>query len=102
MQPHTIAIASKLDEPYSTLILFLAVSGLRISEAIGIKWVDFEGDVLHISRRIYEGKAGSTKNDQSERSFPYQGRRLLACGYSVTANGYSGLAQELHSIRATC
>jgi integrase len=33
----TIAIGSKLDEPYSTLILFLAVSGLRISEAIGIK-----------------------------------------------------------------
>ena len=66
----TIAIASKLDEPYSTLILFLAVSGLRISEAIGIKWVDFEGDVLHISRRIYEGKAGSTKNDKSERSLP--------------------------------
>jgi integrase len=66
----TIAIASKLDEPYATLILFLAVSGLRISEAIGIKWVDFEGDVLHISRRIYEGKAGSPKNDQSERSLP--------------------------------
>jgi integrase len=66
----TIAIASKLDEPYSTLILFLAVSGLRISEAIGIKWVDFEGDVLHISRRIYAGKADSTKNDQSERSLP--------------------------------
>jgi integrase len=66
----TIAIASKLDEPYSTLILFLAVSGLRISEAIGIKWVDFEGDVLHISRRIYEGKAGSTKNDKSDRSLP--------------------------------
>jgi integrase len=66
----TIAIANRLDEPYSTLILFLAVSGLRISEAIGIKWTDFEGDVLRISRRIYEGKAGSTKNDQSERSLP--------------------------------
>ena len=66
----TIAIAKKLDEPYSTLILFLAVSGLRISEAIGIKWTDFEGDVLRISRRIYEGKAGSTKNNHSERSLP--------------------------------
>jgi integrase len=66
----TIAIANKLDEPYATLILFLAVSGLRISEAIGIKWSDFEGDVLRISRRIYEGKEGSTKNDHSERSLP--------------------------------
>ena len=66
----TIAIARRLDEPYSTLILFLAVSGLRISEAIGIKWTDFEGDVLRISRRIYDGKPGSTKNDQSQRSLP--------------------------------
>jgi len=66
----TIAIARRLDEPYSTLILFLAVTGLRISEAIGIKWTDFEGDVLRISRRIYDGKPGSTKNDQSQRSLP--------------------------------
>ena len=73
----TISIASKLHEPYSTLILFLAVSGLRTSEAIGIKWVDFEGDVLRISRRIYEGEAGSTKNNHSERSLPIP-RALLA------------------------
>jgi hypothetical protein len=57
----TIAIAQKLNEPYSTLVLFIAVTGLRIGEAIAIKWTDFDGDVLRISRRIYEGKTGTTK-----------------------------------------
>ncbi len=73
----TIAIANRLSEPYSTLVLFLAVSGLRISEAIGIKWTDFDGDVLHISRRIYDGKEGTTKTESSERSLPIP-KSLLA------------------------
>src|SRR5215469_2166955 len=65
-----VAIAKRLSEPYSTLVLFLAVTGLRISEAIGIKWADLEGDVLRLSRRIYEGKSGSMKNATSARSLP--------------------------------
>jgi integrase len=66
----TRALASNLEEPYATLVLFLAVTGLRISEAIGIKWSDFDGNVLHISRRIYEGRAGETKTSKSVRSLP--------------------------------
>jgi integrase len=65
-----VTIAQRLQEPYATLVLFLAVTGLRIGEAIGIKWSDFEGDVLHISRRIYEGKADTTKTEGSNRSLP--------------------------------
>lgn len=65
-----IAIAKKLKEPYSTLVLFLAVTGLRIGEAIGIKWSDFDGDVLTVSRTIYEGKAQSPKTQKSIRSLP--------------------------------
>jgi integrase len=66
----TIAIASGLNEPYSTLVLFMAITGLRIGEAIAIKWTDFDGDVLHVSRRIYEGEVGTTKTEGSERSLP--------------------------------
>ena len=65
-----IAIANKLEEPYATLVLFLAVTGLRIGEAIAVKWSDFEGDTLHIRRRIYEGKVGTTKTKSSERGLP--------------------------------
>jgi integrase len=64
------AIASRLKEPYSTLVIFLAATGLRIGEAVGIKWSDFEGDTVHIRRRIYERKEGTTKTKGSERSIP--------------------------------
>jgi integrase len=66
----TLAIASKLVEPYSTLVLFLAVTGLRVGEAVGIKWSDFDGDVLRVRRRIYEGKADTTKTGKSQRDLP--------------------------------
>jgi integrase len=66
----TIAIADRLGEPYSTLVLFLAATGLRIGEAIAVKWSDFDGNVLAVSRRIYEGKTGATKTRGSERSLP--------------------------------
>jgi integrase len=59
-----------LDEPYATLVLFLAVTGLRIGEAIAIKWSDFETDVLHICRRIYQGEEDTTKTQKSDRSLP--------------------------------
>jgi len=65
-----VAIAQRLHEPYATLVLFLAVTGLRIGEAIEIKWSDFDGDVIRISRRIYEGKADTTKTEGSNRSLP--------------------------------
>ena len=65
-----IAIAERLKEPYSTLVLFLAVTGLRIGEAIGVKWSDFDGDVLTVSRTIYEGEAQSPKSQKSIRSLP--------------------------------
>jgi integrase len=39
------ALSEKLREPYSTPVLFLAVTGLRIGEAIGIKWSDFDGEM---------------------------------------------------------
>jgi integrase len=64
------AIVNRLHEPYATLVLFLAVSGLRIGEAIAVKWSDFEGDILNIRRRIYEGEVGTTKTESSERGLP--------------------------------
>jgi len=65
-----VAIAGKLDEPYSTLVLFLAVTGLRIGEAIAIKWADFDGDVLKVSRRVYNRKEGTLKTESSGRDLP--------------------------------
>ncbi len=75
------AIAQRLEEPYSTLVLFLAVTGLRIGEAVGIQWDDFDGEVLTVRRRIYEGVADTLKTQKSKRSLPIPSpllRRLKA------------------------
>jgi integrase len=64
------AIAEKLSEPYATLVLFLAVTGLRVGEAVGIQWNDFDGEILNVQRRIYEGKADTLKTKSSKRSLP--------------------------------
>jgi excisionase family DNA binding protein len=64
------AIAGKLEEPYSTLVLFLAVTGLRVGEAVGIQWSDFQDDVLKVQRRIYEGQADTVKTESAKRSLP--------------------------------
>lgn len=72
-----LAIADKLQEPYATLVLFLAVTGLRVGEAIAVKWEDFDGDVLQISRRIYQGKIDTPKSEKSKRSLPIP-KELLA------------------------
>jgi integrase len=65
-----MAIAGKLEEPYATLVLFLAASGMRIGEAIAIKRADFEGNVLRVSRRICDGNVDSVKTEKSIRRLP--------------------------------
>jgi integrase len=72
-----IGLSERLQEPYATLVLFLAVTGLRIGEAIGIKWSDFDDDVLHICRRVYEGDVDSTKTKGSDRHLPIPKSLLL-------------------------
>lgn len=64
------SLAADVPEPISTLIIFLAITGVRIGEAVGIKWSDFEGDVLHIQRRIYQRKVGEPKTRSANRYIP--------------------------------
>jgi integrase len=64
------AIAGKLSQPYATLVLFLAASGLRIGEALAIKSSDFKNNVLHVTRRIYEGDVDTVKSRRSDRKLP--------------------------------
>ena len=69
-----VALASKLEEPYATLMLFLATTGLRISEAVGTQKSDFDGNVLQLRRRFYQsdsgGDLGDLKTKKSARDLP--------------------------------
>src|SRR5262249_30298068 len=50
-----------------TLVLFLYVSGLRIGEALGLKWSDLQDNVLTIERRVYNGQVDEVKTTRSVR-----------------------------------
>jgi integrase len=50
-------IMMELEDPYRTLVFLVAVTGLRISEALGLKWrdLDYERQMIHL-RRVWAGK----------------------------------------------
>jgi integrase len=50
-------IMMELDDPYRTLVFLVAVTGLRISEALGLRWddIDYERQMIHL-RRVWVGK----------------------------------------------
>jgi integrase len=49
-------IMMELKDPYRTLVFLVAVTGLRISEALGLKWgdLDYERQMIHL-RRVWVG-----------------------------------------------
>ncbi len=57
-------------------MLFLYATGLRIGEAIAVKWSDFSGNVLTVSRRIYAGDVDSVKSLSSQRQLPVEANLL--------------------------
>jgi integrase len=68
-----------LEDPYRTLVFLVAVTGLRISEALGLKWgdLDYERQMIHL-RRVWVGNdvVDHLKTDGSAAPVPLGG--LLA------------------------
>lgn len=63
-------LVGELREPYASLVFFLSATGLRISEALGLRWSDFKSDGIEVSRRIYEGQVDELKSKSSKRWIP--------------------------------
>lgn len=62
------AIMDKMDEPYRTLVLFLALVPKRIEEVHRIAPTDLdEHNVLHIRRALYDRKAVEFEPSEFER-----------------------------------
>ncbi|MGB9434110.1 MAG: site-specific integrase [Candidatus Acidiferrum sp.] len=66
-------IMMELGEPYRTLVFLVAVTGLCISEALGLKWsdLDYERQMIHL-RRVWVGNklVPRMKTDGSEAPVP--------------------------------
>jgi integrase len=71
-----LAIADRLDEPYSTLVLLVTRIPVRIEEAIGIKCSDLNGHVLNLKRVVYEGQVYDLE-PKEQRHIPIMDEVLL-------------------------
>jgi integrase len=72
-EPSQVArILEALKEPYRTIVLVDAVTGMRASELFALRWsdVDFERRLFFIRRTYYRGEFGLPKNENSERVIP--------------------------------
>lgn len=65
-----LLLASQLEPREAVLVILLAATGLRISEAIGLRWSDVQDDGVHVLQRIYEGDEDEVKTEGSERVIP--------------------------------
>lgn len=67
-----VAILTNLPEPSRTLTLLLIGTGLRVGEAVGLKWedIDFSARTLTVRRDVWHGMVDSPKYECSERVIP--------------------------------
>ncbi len=67
-----VQILKLLPEPSYTLMLLLVGTGLRVGEAIGLRWedIDLNRRNLTVRRDIWHGKVNSPKYAASERVIP--------------------------------
>jgi integrase len=61
-----------LQEPVKMLAITVAMTGLRIGEALALRWknVDLEKDIIRVREAVYEGNISSPKSKSSIRDIP--------------------------------
>jgi integrase len=66
-------VIEKLEEPYRSMAVIAAHTGIRESEVLALEWADFDRErrVLSVRRSVYCGAVGNTKTDGSRREIPY-------------------------------
>jgi len=67
-----VQILQRLPEPSHTLLLLLVGTGLRVGEALGLRWedIDLQRKTLTVRRDIWHGQVSSPKYAASERVIP--------------------------------
>ncbi len=78
-----LALSDQLAEPYRTMVLVAACTGLRVSELVALEWGDisFENLTLKVQRCFVRGEMNPPKTDASEAELPidpYVGELLLS------------------------
>jgi hypothetical protein len=59
------SMVAKLSEPARTVVMVAAFAGLRLSEIRGLRWEDYTGTDLRVSRSVWRTHVGPTKTEES-------------------------------------
>ncbi len=86
------ALLKELHEPFATMALLCVCLGLRISEALALRWadVDWLGSRLSVRRGIVEQVVADVKTEGSARAFNLTGQmleRLKSCKQRSDCSG---------------
>jgi integrase len=73
-------LLANLQNPARALVFLTAATGLRVSEALGLKWsdVDFGAAVINLGRAIVHQHVGEMKTEASEKPVPMDGELAVA------------------------
>lgn len=66
------SLLQSLQEPVKTLAFTVSMTGLRIGEALALRWknLDFEKSLIQVREAVYEGNLSSPKSKSSIRDIP--------------------------------
>jgi len=86
---------------WQLFVEFLAHTGLRFSEAIGLRWgdIDVEGQRLHVRRRLYHG-IDAPKSRYGRRDIPLAPRMLAALQHRRATTRYGAESDPVFTTRA--
>jgi integrase len=64
------AMLTLIPEPYATMVYVAVYTGLRVSELVGLKWGDVQGQSITIDERYCRGDWGAPKSEASNAIIP--------------------------------
>ena len=73
-------LLAELENPARALVFLTAATGLRVSEALGLKWsdVDFGAGVINLGRAVVHQHVGELKTEASQKPVPMDGALATA------------------------
>lgn len=68
-------LLTELQNPARAVVFLTAATGLRISEALGLRWsdVDFSAGMINLSRAVVHQRVGEMKTEASQKPVPMDG-----------------------------
>jgi len=74
-------VLAQLQEPYRSMVMFTALTGLRVGELLALRWkvVDLTAGTIRICESVFHGQVQMPKSERSIRTIPIgpQARLLL-------------------------